>query len=83
MKTFSALEAKNKFGQLLEAAQRQPVTVTKKGRASVVVMSVSDYERRKQYAWKNLLKTLDETSESASAQGLTSARLKQLLNVES
>ena len=31
MQTIPALEAKNHFGQLIEAAQRQPVTVTKQG----------------------------------------------------
>ena len=50
MKTITAIDAKNKFGQLIEAAQRQPVTITKKGRASVVVMSIEDYERRRHRA---------------------------------
>jgi prevent-host-death family protein len=83
MKTITALDAKNKFGQLIDAAQRQPVTVTKKGRASVIVMSVEDYERRRKHAWKNLLKTMDETSDYAASQGLTQAGLKQLLADES
>ncbi len=52
MKTLTALEDKNRFGQLIEAAQRQPVTVTKQGRGSVVVMSVELYERRRRRAWK-------------------------------
>lgn len=83
MKTITAIEAKNKFGQLIEAAQRQPVTVTKNGRASVIVMSVEDYERRRQRAWKNLLVTLDETGNYAASRGLTEQRLEQLLVDES
>jgi prevent-host-death family protein len=83
MKTITAIEAKNKFGQLIEAAQRQPVTVTKNGRASVVVMSVEDYERRRKRAWKNLLVTLDQTGDYATSQGLTEQRLEQLLADES
>ena len=47
MQEMTALEAKNRFGQLIDAAQRRPVTVTKNGRAAVVVMSVEDYERRR------------------------------------
>tara|TARA_B100001057_G_scaffold207257_1_gene207956 strand:- start:25 stop:174 length:150 start_codon:yes stop_codon:yes gene_type:complete len=31
----------------IDATQRGPVTVTKNGRAAVVVMSVEDYERRR------------------------------------
>lgn len=83
MKTITAIEAKNRFGQLIEAAQRQPVTVTKKGRASVVVMSVEDYERRRNRAWKNLVRTMAETGHYAVSQGLTQERLERLLADES
>ena len=83
MKTITAIEAKNRFGQLIDAAQRQPVTVTKQGRPSVVVMSVEDYERRKKRAWKNLLKVVDATGEKAVSQGLTEEKLEQLLADES
>ena len=45
MKTFAAKEAKNGFGRLLDAAQREPVTIEKKGRPVAVVLSVEDYRR--------------------------------------
>ena len=83
MKTITAIDAKNKFGQLIEAAQRQPVIITKKGRASVVVMSIEDYERRRSRAWKNLVKTMTETGNYAVSQGLTRERLARLLADES
>lgn len=83
MKTMSALEAKNRFGQLIEAAQRQPVEVTRKGRRSVVVMSATDYDRRRRRAWKNLLAVADETGRFATSQGLTEERLADLLTDES
>lgn len=79
MKIISALNAKNHFGQLIEAAQRQPVTVTKQGRPSVVVMSVQDYQRRRQRAWRNLIKIMDATGNYAAGQGLTPEILEQLL----
>jgi prevent-host-death family protein len=44
-RTISSIDAKNRFGQHLAAAQRAPVTVTKNGRPAAVVMSVEDYER--------------------------------------
>jgi antitoxin Phd len=44
MITFSALEAKNRLGQILDAAQREPVTITRHGRPAVVVLAVQDYE---------------------------------------
>jgi prevent-host-death family protein len=83
MKSITAIDAKNKFGQLIEAAQRQPVTITKKGRATVVVMSIEDYERRRNRAWKNLVKTMTETGNYAVSQGLTQERLARLLADES
>ncbi len=83
MKTITAIDAKNKFGQLIEAAQRQPIAVTKKGRATVVVMSIEDYERRRKRAWKNLIEIADETGSKAAAEDLTESRLEQLLGDES
>jgi len=83
MKTVTALEAKNRFGQLLETAQRRPVTVTKQGRGSVVVMSVEHYERRRRRAWKNLLSVAEETGEAARERGLTEKKLARLLADES
>jgi prevent-host-death family protein len=83
MKIMTAIEAKNRFGQLIDAAQRQPVTVTKQGRPSVVVMSMEDYQRRKKYAWKNLLNVMQETGNDAVRQGLTPEKLEQLLADES
>ena len=45
MKTLAASTAKNSFGILLDSAQQEPVTLTKKGRAVAVVLSVAEYER--------------------------------------
>ena len=42
MSVFTAKEAKNRFGQLLDAAQREPVTITKNGRAVAMMLSASD-----------------------------------------
>ena len=43
MSVFTAKEAKNRFGQLLDAAQREPVTITKNGRAVAMMLSASDH----------------------------------------
>jgi prevent-host-death family protein len=45
MKVMHAREAKNLFGQLLDFAQKEPVLVTKKGRAVAMVLSIDEYER--------------------------------------
>jgi prevent-host-death family protein len=42
MKVMSAHEAKNRFGELLDTVQRQPVVITKNGRAVGVMISMED-----------------------------------------
>ena len=44
MRSMAALEAKNRFGELLDAAQREPVTIEKHGRPVAVVLSAEDYK---------------------------------------
>jgi prevent-host-death family protein len=44
MRSIAALEAKNRFGALLDAAQREPVTIEKHGRPVAVLVSAADYE---------------------------------------
>lgn len=44
MKTIAALEAKNRFGELLDTAQREPVTIEKHGRPVAVVVSAEEYD---------------------------------------
>ncbi len=44
MKTMTAAQAKTRFGEFLDAAQREPVIVTKKNRPVGVMFSVQDIE---------------------------------------
>ena len=43
MRTMSAKEAKDSFGALIDAAQREPVTITRQGREVAVVLSKEDF----------------------------------------
>lgn len=45
MRTVNAKDANYKFGQLIDTARAEPVTVVKYGRAVVVVLAVEEYER--------------------------------------
>ena len=47
MNKFPSTEIKDKWGSISEAALREPITITKRGRPSLVVMSVHDYEELK------------------------------------
>ncbi len=44
MLTMTSLDAQNQFGTLIDASQRQPVTVTRRGRPVAVVLSYQDYQ---------------------------------------
>jgi prevent-host-death family protein len=77
MKTMTAAEAKNKFGQFLDAAQREPVLVTKNDRPVGVFLSMADLEDT----------VLGERALKAHADGYvgpeaSEALIKRLLNAE-
>ena len=44
MRNIAAREAKLRFGELLDTAQREPVTIEKHGRRVAVVLSAEDYD---------------------------------------
>ena len=44
MITVTSVEAQNRFGQLLDMAQREPVTITRHGRAAAFIVSPQDME---------------------------------------
>jgi prevent-host-death family protein len=79
MTEMTALDAKNRFGRLIELAQRAPVTITRNGRPSVVVMSADAYERRGTSAKERLRAALKRTRREAAHNGLTEADLEALL----
>lgn len=45
MKNFSAKDAKNQFGKMIDDARLEPVVIEKHGRPVVVVCSVEEFER--------------------------------------
>jgi antitoxin Phd len=44
-RNWSVQDAKNRFSEVVEAARREPQTVTKHGKPAVVVLAVEEYER--------------------------------------
>ena len=60
MKDMSSTEAKTHFGALLDMAQREPVTIYKKGRAVAVILSIHDFEEHQAMQLKVLQQAIDE-----------------------
>ena len=80
MPIVTALDARTRFGRLIEMAQRSPVTITRNGHPSVVVMSAADYERRRMNAGKRLLAAMNRVAEEAVESGLTEQDWEELLS---
>ena len=49
-----AAEAKTNFGALLERVQREPITISKKGRPVAVLMSMEEFEANQQLKLEQL-----------------------------
>jgi antitoxin Phd len=45
MSQWSVQDAKNRFSAVIEAARREPQTVTKHGKPAVVIVAADEYER--------------------------------------
>ena len=69
MKTVAAKEAKNRFGQLIDDAQRGPVTIEKNGRPFAVVQSYEHFELSERTKLDSLRTAIHEAREQY-AQGL-------------
>ena len=80
MTTMTALEAKNGFGQFLDAAQRAPVTITKNGREVGAMFSRADLEAMgAAYLWPPLQEAVRLGEVSVSEALLRQVKLNQRL----
>jgi prevent-host-death family protein len=84
MQTIGVIEARNRFGEFLDAVQREPVTIAKNGRPVAVMVSVADYERFEALEEALLEAQVDQALESGFLGAEESAEyLKRLLRAES
>ncbi len=60
MKIVAAKEAKNRFGQLIDDAQRGPVMIEKNGRPFAVVQSFADFEEAQRHKLNILRQGVEE-----------------------
>jgi prevent-host-death family protein len=83
MQTYTANEAKTRFGEFLDRVQREPVRVMRHDRVVGVMVSAQDYEAMRAFYADRLLHTMDETADAAARAGLTPEALAALLADES
>lgn len=83
MQTFTANEAKTRFGEFLDRAQREPVQVMRHDRVVGVMVSAEDYAAMRSFYADRLRKTMREIADGAATAGLTEEKLAKLLADES
>lgn len=83
MQTYTANEAKTRFGEFLDKVQREPVRVMRHDRVVGVMVSAEDYEAMRAFYADRLLKTMDDTADAAARAGLNPEKLADLLADES
>ena len=80
MRYVSASEAKQRLAALLDAAQREPVTIRRQNRDVAVVISPTDYRRLTSTNVVEFQRFCDRVSTSAKARGMTEDKLDEILN---
>jgi len=83
MKSMTANEAKTRFGEFIDIAQREPVRVLRHDRVVGVMVSPNDYEKMREWYADRLIRTMDAVADKAAALGLTEAGIDDLLRDES
>ena len=68
MNTLTANDAKTRFGELLDMAQREPVRITRRDRVVGVMVSAQDYEAMRRFYADRLQRTMQETDTLAEAE---------------
>jgi PHD/YefM family antitoxin component YafN of YafNO toxin-antitoxin module len=83
MQTYTANEAKTRFGAFLDQVQREPVGVMRHDRMLGVMVSMQDFEAMRAFYANRLLHTLGDAQQAAQRAGLTPETLEALLTDES
>lgn len=83
MQTYTANEAKTRFGEFLDLAQREPVRVMRHGRVMGVMVSAEDYAKMRVFFADRLRRNLHDAAAEAQQSGMTPALLDKLLEDES
>lgn len=79
MRYVSALDAEQRFAAVLEAAQREPVTIRGQDREMAVVLSPEEYRRLRRGEVEEFERLCDEAGAEAAERGLTEEKLAELL----
>jgi len=80
LKTMPASEAKNKFGLLMDTAQREAVAISKKGRTAAIMMPIHEYEEYKNLKFEELKRHVAKGMEQADRGETTTVNSREELH---
>jgi antitoxin Phd len=80
MRYVSATDAKQRLAAILDAAQREPVTIRRQNREVAVVLSPEDYRRLTGANIEAFQRFCDQVSRQAAKAGMTEKKLERLLS---
>ena len=83
MKQVTANEAKQSLGKVIDDAQREPVVIQRYNRDAAVMLSVKDYEKLTALNVNEFDQFCDRLGNRAKKRGLTSSKLKRILDADS
>lgn len=83
MQTYTANQAKTRFGEFIDQAQREPVRVMRHERVVGVMVSAQDYEAMRAFYADRLRANLRASATETVKNGLTDEGLAALLADES
>lgn len=75
MTTMTSVEAQNRFGQLLDTVQREPVTITRHGRPAAFMVSAQDIQELQELRRKKAAAAFEAWSVQAGKQASPDAAL--------
>jgi prevent-host-death family protein len=80
MRSFSATEAKQNLGALLDSAQSGPVVIHRQKRDIAVILSAREYDRLRAINTAEFERFCDRIGERAAEAGLTETELTEILS---
>lgn len=79
MRYVSATDAKQRFAEVIDAAQREPVVIRRQKRDVAVLLSPQEYDRLRAANVAELERLCDIVGRRAKARGLTEEKLAEIL----
>jgi prevent-host-death family protein len=80
MRTMTSVEAQSRFGEMLDAARREPVTITRRGRPVAVVMSPEDIQELSANRALDALSRYRKAVEGDKRESVTEDEIKKIVD---